>query len=368
MPVIGVPITPGMPDYSERFVASIDSPADTLVLVLNGADSVTNQWAESIQPNALIRRVIKVFAPENLGVAGATNRILFETSDAPFWFISNNDIKLAPGALAEMCKAAKSADFSVGSLHPIMLSGIFPHRDHGWSAFVLLRHVLEEVGIWDENLWPAYAEDGDFETRLYGGGFRMQRIPSAHVFHGPVATKEYTSGTERARTENRDPFFIQTLAQVLAADRESYTALKFSAWAQNYNADAIWHFRSNPAMFRCCKPMYGISTRFYHGFWVLDPFRRVCILETKLQQPASAELKSSQGSTFCHFDNQFVANFEQGNPLPLDVQALRTKLLSSWNGADSCQRFSDCVARFRMQPQVLRVVSKTREKLTIMAD
>lgn len=374
MPVVGVPITPGMLDYSARFVASIDSATDTLVLVVNGFDEATSAWVEDLQPGAFVRRIIKVFAPENLGVAGATNRILFETPEAPFWFISNNDIKLAPGALAEMCRAAKAADASVGSMHPVMLSGIFPHRDHGWSAFVLLKPVVEALGIWDENLWPAYAEDGDYETRLYGAGLRMQRLPYANVFHGPLAAKDYTSGTERARNENRHPFFSRALAQVKAADREAYTAIKFSAWAANYNADAILHFRQNPAMFRCCKPMYGAASTRFHGFWVFDAARRACILGASvgsIKDPGNGEglgsypdssQRAEQFQSTCSFDTRVIAQIESGSLSPA-AEALRVQLLTSWNGADNCQRFSECLARFRLQPHVLRVVVLTRDEL-----
>ena len=341
VPVIGVPISPGMVDFSKRFISSIDFTTSTVVIIVNGDDSETNAWVESLVPNNHIRSYIKVFAPNNLGVAGSTNRIMFETPDADFWFINNNDIELLPGSLANLCRAARDADGSVGSLHPVMKSGIFPHRDHGWSSFVLRKSVLESIGIWDENLWPAYAEDGDYETRLYGAGLRMQRVSNSFVWHGPRGVKAYTSGTERSRSENRHPFFEKTLEQVKAADREAYTALKYAAWASNYNADAIYHFKANPFMFLGCKPVFGLNSKLGQGFWAFDAARRACIV--------GAEPPQREGIRrgFCDFDLKVLGS---------DSTKVNVNLLTSWNGADRCLHFSECLAIFQSMPLVLRVV------------
>ena len=341
-PVVGVPVPPGMLDYAERFINSFDSAVDTLVVVVNGDDDATREWAELLAPSALIKRIIIVFAPQNLGVAGATNRILYETPDAPFWVISNNDIAFASGALHALCIAAQNAPPTAGSLHPVMLTGVFPHRDHGWSCFVLLHAVIERLGVWDENLYPAYAEDGDYETRLYGAGLELVRVPDARVFHGP-GDPAYVSGTERAKKDNRHPFFERVLAQRERADREAYTALKFEAWAPHYNADAIFHWMKNREMFGN-KPLYGATSDLWGGFWAFDPSRRLCILDGDEKGP-------------CVFDR---AHLDAGKRAQPEVQALRTNLLRSWNGADACSTFSACLAKFRAQPIVLRVVTKYR--------
>lgn len=338
VPVVGVPLSSGMVDYAMRFVGSIDSPVDTLVVVFNGADEVTRAWLDKLVPSALIRRVIKVFAPRNLGVAGATNRIMYETPDAPFWVVSNNDIAFAPGALEALCRTAAAPPPLAGSLHPVMISGIFPHRDHGWSVFVLLRDVMERVGVWDENLYPAYAEDGDFETRLYGAGLELVRVEAARVYHGPTDVTAYVSGTERSASEHRHPFFERVLAQVKRADREAYTADKFEAWAPNYNADAILHWKNNRDIFGP-KPLYGASSGLAGGFWAFDAVRRLCILDNGADGP-------------CIFNR---AVLHSGAADVASNAASRISLLDTWNGADACLTFSACAAKFRELPHPLRV-------------
>jgi hypothetical protein len=329
-----------MLDYVARFVGSIDSPVDTLVLIINGEDPATVVWAEALSPTALIRSIVKVFAPRNLGVAGATNRIMYETPSAPYWVVSNNDIAFAPGALLEICAAASSPPPLAGSLHPVMLSGIFPHRDHGWSIFVLLHSVVEQLGVWDENLYPAYAEDGDYETRLYGAGLQLVRLPGAKVYHGPSDVTSYTSGTERSKAEQRHPFFDRVLAQRERADREAYTANKFEAWAPLYNADAILHWKVNRGIFGW-KPLYGAASGIFGGFWAMDPARRLCILDDAEPGP-------------CLYDRSFLfAHLEQQEE---EDEAWRLDLLETWNGADACESFSACLAKFQAQPAVLRVV------------
>jgi hypothetical protein len=340
-PVVGLPVSPGMLDFVKRFTDSIDTAVDTFVVILNGEDNATLEWAEALVPSDLISRVIIVHAPKNLGVAGATNRILYETPDAPFWVISNNDIAFAPGALANLCAAAREAPPQAGSLHPVMLTGVFPHRDHGWSCFVLLHSVVERFGVWDENLYPAYAEDGDYETRLYGAGLEMIRVPAAAVYHGP-GDSAYLSGTERSMREKRHPFFERVLAQRERADREAYTAMKFEAWAQNYNADAILHWKLNRGIFGW-KPLYGAKSGLWGGFWAFDPSRRLCILDGGEKGP-------------CRYDRAYLNERNQAQP---SVKVWRSDLLTSWNGADACSTFSACLEKFLAQPVVLRVVVKS---------
>ena len=53
-----------------------------------------------------------------------------------------------------------------------------------------------------------------------------------------------------------------------------------------------------------------------------------------------------------------LQQLDAGKRAQPEVQALRTNLLRSWNGADACSTFSACLAKFRAQPIVLRVVTK----------
>jgi hypothetical protein len=347
IPVLGVPVTPGLTDYTDRLLASIDAPVHTVVLVVNGEDADTLAWARALQPGGHVARLLKVWAPGNLGVAGSTNRILLETPRAPYWLISNNDIQLAPGALAGVCAAAAAPEPRAGSLHPAMLSGVFPHRDHGWSVFVLLRAAVEALGLWDENLYPAYAEDGDFETRMAAADLRMQRLPGATVYHGPRGEARYTSGTERARAEARHPFFTHVLAQVARGDREGYMAAKYVGWAPGYNGDAIVHKTWNPDLFGWW-PVYGTCSGVYPHEWGFDAVRRLCILGD-----ASGPRGGGSDGRPCAFDA--AAALAPAAALHPADATLRAQLLHTWNGADQCAGFDACLARFRAQPRVLRV-------------
>jgi hypothetical protein len=346
VPVIGIPVSPAMIDYTTRFLASIDSTVGTLVLVINGNDPATLEWAEGVQPGGHIESVIKVWAPGNLGVAGATNRIMLETPGAPFWMVTNNDIKLAPGALEVVCRAGHdplthTGEPRAGSLHPSMLSGIFPHRDFGWSVFVLLRRVVETLGLWDENLYPAYAEDGDFETRMRSADLYMMRLDSAKVYHGPEKEKEYTSGTERGQQEARHPFFSHVLRQVERSDREGYMALKYEGWmglGKTYNGDAVIHKKWNPDMFGWW-PIYGPCSKTFANDWGFDPLRRLCILNGSAPAP-------------CSFDSALAMAGEE-ELHPADSQ-LRRDLLFSWNGVDKCIGFVNCHEKFKAVKSPLR--------------
>jgi hypothetical protein len=135
-------------DLADRLLASIDYPVEHLVIVDN---SGTQSWTPTQPDNVKNLWLIRV--PFGLGLVGAWNLIVKSTPHAPYWLLVNDDAHFAEGALEII---AQDAD-------PDGLC--FPHIVPDWSCIVLGQKVVEEVGLYDERLYPLYFDDNDYERQ-----------------------------------------------------------------------------------------------------------------------------------------------------------------------------------------------------------
>jgi len=146
-------------DLAQRLLDSIDYPVEHLVIVDN---SGTNTWQPS-QPNK-VKNLWMIRVPFGLGLVGAWNLIVKSTPYAPYWVLVNDDAWFGEGALEII---AQDAD-------PDGLC--FPHIVPDWSCIVLGQKVVEQVGLYDERLYPLYFDDDDYERRIRNAGLSVKRI------------------------------------------------------------------------------------------------------------------------------------------------------------------------------------------------
>ena len=174
IPLVGTMVL-NRPDLLLSLLNSIDYPVEQFVIVHNlDSNSDTNRETEAllktlestrseILEHDNISKITVVRHDQNLGFSAGVNRIVLSTPNAPYWLVVNNDVAFRRGALQEIAKrlrnnTAQEREFCAWAMvgEPI---GPF-------SAFVLTRLAVEKVGFWDENFWPAYGEDCDYEARL----------------------------------------------------------------------------------------------------------------------------------------------------------------------------------------------------------
>jgi GT2 family glycosyltransferase len=152
-------------DLAQRLLDSIDYPIEHLVIVDN---SGTNTWQPS-QPDK-VKNLWMIRVPFGLGLVGAWNLIVKSTPYSPYWVLVNDDAWFGEGALEII---AQDAD-------PDGLC--FPHIVPDWSCIVLGQKVVEQVGLYDERLYPLYFDDDDYERRIRNAGLSVKRI-EAIVHH-----------------------------------------------------------------------------------------------------------------------------------------------------------------------------------------
>jgi GT2 family glycosyltransferase len=190
IPVLGIPHY-NRPDLLLRCIRSIDHPVRNLVIVANGLPSET-------PPDFIVRSSaydgvenVRVINHPNSGVAGSWNEII-KLFPAPWWMIANNDIEFAPGDLGKMATAAEH-NLERRCLRFTLVSNpdseVEPagaiYGNHGASWFAITAHGVEKVGLFDENIYPAYLEDCDWSYRAdLMGVRRLTLVGDVRAKHG----------------------------------------------------------------------------------------------------------------------------------------------------------------------------------------
>jgi GT2 family glycosyltransferase len=110
----------------------------------------------------------------NAGVAASWNLIIKANMNAPWWLICNNDIKFSPGALEEL-EHTMRANRGSPTIAKILTH---PAEKGSFGAFGINERAVEKVGWFDENYYPIYFEDTDYNRRAQIAGVEMIDIPS----------------------------------------------------------------------------------------------------------------------------------------------------------------------------------------------
>ena len=174
IPVLGIPAL-NRPDLLARHFASIDVPVGRLFVIDNSPDGSMGEAADELG--------IEVVDPGvNLGVAASWNFIIKTNPSAAWWMIANVDQEYAPGDLSRLAQAMAKDGPAVRCLSR-------------FASFAINRACVEKVGLFDENLYPIYCEDADYEYRCKLAGVEIVDVPSG--------TKHLEGGSVTYRTDRQ---------------------------------------------------------------------------------------------------------------------------------------------------------------------
>ena len=143
-------------DLLQRMLDSVDVPVEHLLVIDNGTGS-------TLTFNENFKKVTVLDMPANLGVSGSWNLGIKSFPYAHRWFIVSNDVVFEPGALEKLAKANRDE---------ITLTGEAPH----WQAFALGDEAVNDIGLFDESLFPAYFEDNDYTRRAEFAGVNIRLV------------------------------------------------------------------------------------------------------------------------------------------------------------------------------------------------
>jgi len=168
----------------------------------------------------------------NLGCSSGVNNPLFTHPTAPYWLIANYDIAYPPKVLQTMATELQKTKHHKPNLAVHTYGYIYGRGqiENPWSNFIITSCAVANVGVWDENIFPAYYEDDDYRDRIrYILGkwndvigdpdvyndipqhfmndthlIRYQTDRNVSVVHGPLNASTYLSGTHETLQKVRD--------------------------------------------------------------------------------------------------------------------------------------------------------------------
>jgi GT2 family glycosyltransferase len=205
IPIIGTAVVNNT-NWVRRLVSSVDYPVENFVIVNNnGRGHLTEDLRQlSTEGHPFIQKMHIVDMPSNIGVAASWNLFIKWYINSPFWIIVNDDVSFSAGFLEEMYNIAinnpdvglvhgHSGDFNIGS----------------WDLFLIRDFVIQECGLFDENLYPAYCEDADYIMRLLVKSIKRITNLNSNYYHGYGNKDQYYE--EGSQTKKTDPTLIDKL-------------------------------------------------------------------------------------------------------------------------------------------------------------
>jgi GT2 family glycosyltransferase len=136
-------------DLLERVLDSIDFPIDNILIIDN-----SNSYSLAEKYNHLNIHLLKM--PSNFGVAASWNLGIKSYPHLDYWLIGSCDNIFKPGTLEAISKNS-SKDKLLKTIG-------------GFGMFSLGSNVVKTIGLFDENFYPAYYEDVDYESRVAKSG------------------------------------------------------------------------------------------------------------------------------------------------------------------------------------------------------
>ena len=206
-------------DLLIEMLASIDYPVRLLVIVNNhpNRDFEAFGWVPECVEDY---RVLNM--PANLGCAGSWNLGVKSSPFAPWWLVASDDVVFAPGTLEQFA----------GECSPdrLTISAEWPH----WQFFGLGENVVDRVGLFDENLYPANFEDDDYQRRCDVLGVDVYRSDAAHshVKQATVHAPEWAEQNVRTYNANETYFVRKVDRGDVSAGEWSLKIRRANDWAR----------------------------------------------------------------------------------------------------------------------------------------
>ncbi len=203
-------------EYTKKFVESLYRYTKDfeLIIVDNGSTDGTVEYLKSLKDVKLILNT------ENKGFAAGNNQGI-KIAEGEYIGFLNNDILLYPDWF-EACEEVFKTE-NVGFVSPRQVD---PHYDNTnpekyikyfqgfhydkpyeksfdecvFSCVVTKREVLDKIGVFDENFFPAFFEDNDLKYRAIEAGYGIFVTNEACFFHfGSVTSKTLDQNLEANR-------------------------------------------------------------------------------------------------------------------------------------------------------------------------
>jgi len=225
IPVLGVAIVNGV-HWLMKQISSIDYPIDNYVVINNNGKGELDDDLDALSKikHPYIKNFKVVNLPSNLGCGGAWNLIIKSYITSPGWLITSHDVSFTPGLLEEL--ATKSNDKTVGIVFG-------QGGDFGLGSFDLFYikdWAVHNVGLFDENLYPANCEDWDYMLRLKQNPIKTIYDLDHKYYHGNTFNYHESGKQTMKHDEN-----LSELITNAWEDNKEYMRIKWGDGWEQFN-------------------------------------------------------------------------------------------------------------------------------------
>jgi GT2 family glycosyltransferase len=162
IPVLIIPVLNKF-DLLRKSLDTINHPIEEILIINNSGDLENTKTLNDEYPHLNIR-VLNL--PSNMGVASSWNLGIKLYPHARYWLIASADTTPGPDTWKQFAERSNSSDLVLSS---------------GWfNMFSIGEHVVRDVGLFDEYIYPIYYEDTEYMDRMEKAGIKMN-IVHAHI-------------------------------------------------------------------------------------------------------------------------------------------------------------------------------------------
>jgi len=181
IPILGI-LTMKRYDLLIRLIKKIDYPIDNVVIIFQEGfkDFNFNNLL-----NDYIKKITLITVNFNIGVSRGWNYII-ENFESDYWLISGDDNYFLEGSLkniSNFMENNKSQNYVFCGFGMTNNTNKI-YDSAGFSSFILTKNILNKIGLFDENIYPAYFEDNDLWERIVVSKESVITIPSAIIYSG----------------------------------------------------------------------------------------------------------------------------------------------------------------------------------------
>jgi len=163
IPVLGAVVSADPELFLTRFLHSIDFPVEDIIIVHGTHDRSLTKEIKLIRHTFANNLNLTIIEGDRwVGVSEGWNRILQSRPNASWYIIANNDVQFLPGALEAFARGFQTdVDVEFG----FFTAQNIGNGSSGHTVFGLKSDVLDKVGYFDENIFPAYYEGKKYRRR-----------------------------------------------------------------------------------------------------------------------------------------------------------------------------------------------------------
>jgi hypothetical protein len=188
--------------FGARLFKSIDHCVRNLIIIIP-KNFAFQKLKTVIFKNKKILNVTLIRSPYKLfSVSEGWNIGLKLFPNSAWFLICNYDVAFVRGQLNELSSLFwRDSELDVSG-RPKVEMGLYNWQNllpAGYNLFALTPAVIRRIGYFDENFFPAFYEDYDYDMRLEIAGVRRHCYMHINPWHGPIDyirnISEYVSGT-----------------------------------------------------------------------------------------------------------------------------------------------------------------------------